>query len=148
MQSAPNVTPLDALVAALLQAADYDPRAEAAPAVLLWCDPGEEFASLVPLLRTKLPGFLTFGDYQPTTCRGPAIWLRSAVGRALPEPRWPADRPAVAHSGARSFARRKNARPTLPCSPGSPSRGRCSATRTAGIGHCAGFWLPSPPIAV
>jgi hypothetical protein len=50
MQSAAPVTPLDALVAALLRAADYDPRAEAAPAALLWCDPGEEFVSLIPLL--------------------------------------------------------------------------------------------------
>lgn len=95
MQSVAPVSPLDALVAALPQAADYDPRAEAAPAVLLWCDPGEEFASLIPLLRTKLPGLLTFGDYEPAACRGPAIWLRSAAGRALREPNWLADRPAV-----------------------------------------------------
>ena len=95
MQSAAPATPLDALIAALLRAADYDPRAEAAPTALLWCDPGEEFASLVSLLRTKLPGFLTFGDYEPAACRGPAIWLRSATGRALPEVSWPADHPAV-----------------------------------------------------
>jgi hypothetical protein len=73
MQSAVPVTPLDALVAALLRAADYDPRAEVAPAAVLWCDPGEEFASVIPLLRTKLPGLLTFGDHEPAARRGPAI---------------------------------------------------------------------------
>jgi hypothetical protein len=95
MPSASPVTPLDALFAALITAADYDPRAEAPPEVLLWCDPGREFAPLIPLLRSKLPGLLTFGDYRPAERQGPAIWLRAAADRTLPEVDWPADRPAI-----------------------------------------------------
>jgi hypothetical protein len=95
VQSATPATLFDALVAALMRAADYDPRAEAAPAAVLWCDPGQEFASLVPLLRVRLPGLLTFGDYDPAAFRGPAIWLRSAAARALAEPTWPDERPAI-----------------------------------------------------
>jgi hypothetical protein len=95
VRSAIPATPLDALVAALVRAADYDPRAEAAPEAVLWCDSGAEFASLVPLLRTRIAGFLTLGDYDPAACQGPAIWLRSAAGRALAESSWPAEQPAI-----------------------------------------------------
>jgi hypothetical protein len=90
-------TPLDALIGTLIRAGEHDLRAEAAPAALLWCDPGQEFAALIPLLRERLPGLLTFGDYDPETRRGPAISLRAAAGRALPEPGWPADRPAIVY---------------------------------------------------
>ncbi|MGH7098377.1 MAG: BREX-1 system phosphatase PglZ type B [Stellaceae bacterium] len=94
MASAP-LTPLDALVAALINAADYDPRAEAPPEAVLWCDPGREFTPLIPLLHTKLDGLLVLDDYRPSACRGPAIWLRAAADRALPEVSWPDDRPAI-----------------------------------------------------
>ena len=96
MPSAP-LTPLDALVAALLKAADYDPRAEAPPDALLWCDPGREFAPLIPLLRTKLRGILALDDFDPSACQGPAIWLRAAIDRALPQVSWPEDRPAIVY---------------------------------------------------
>jgi hypothetical protein len=88
-------TPLDALIGTLIRAGEHDPRAEVAPAALLWCDPGQEFAPLLPLLRQRLPGLLTLGEYGLEARRGPAIWLRTAIGRALPEPGWPADRPAI-----------------------------------------------------
>jgi len=83
--------------AALAAAADYDPRAETAPEALLWCDPGRDFEPLVQPIRTKLPGFLTFGDHEPSAWQGPAIWLRAAVDRALPEVNWPAERPAIVY---------------------------------------------------
>ena len=97
MRSAAPVTPLDALAAALVKAADYDPRAEAAPAAVLWCDAGREFDALVPLIRTKLPGFLSLGDHEPAGYRGPAVWLRAAADRALPQVSWPDDRPAIVY---------------------------------------------------
>jgi hypothetical protein len=97
MPSVAPVTPLEALVDALDRAAEHDPRTEAPPAALLWCDPAEEFAPLVPSLRERLPGLLTFGDYETKDRRGPAVWLRAAAARALPEPSWPADRPAVVY---------------------------------------------------
>jgi hypothetical protein len=95
MPSAAPFAPLDALIDALGRAADYDPRTEGPPAALLWCDPAEEFAPLLPSLRTQLPSLMTFGEYEPGAGRGPAVWLRSAAARALPKPRWPDDRPAI-----------------------------------------------------
>ena len=55
-------TPFDALVAALHDAATYNPGAEAAPEVVLWCDPNEEFAPLIPAMRERLPELLGLAD--------------------------------------------------------------------------------------
>lgn len=77
-------TPLDALVAALHDAATYNPGAEAAPEVVLWCDPNAEFAVLIPAVRERLPELLTYGDSDPATRTGPAVWLRAVTARALP----------------------------------------------------------------
>lgn len=88
-------TPLDALIAALRSAADYDPRVEAAPEALLWCDPTRDFAPLLPMLQRALPSLLALGDYDPAGRQGPAIWLRAAAGRAVPGVTWEGDRPAI-----------------------------------------------------
>ena len=88
-------TPLAALIAALQKAADYDPRAEAPPEAVLWCDPNRDFVPLLPALRRALPNLLTFGGYDPTHRQGPAIWLRAALGRAIPDLRWEADAPPI-----------------------------------------------------
>lgn len=88
-------TPLDALVAALRAAGDHDPRAEAPPEALLWCDPARDFAPLLPALRRALPNLLTFGDHDPALRQGPAIWLRTAAGRAVPGVNWEGDAPAI-----------------------------------------------------
>lgn len=77
-------TPLDALVAALHDAATYNPGAEVAPEVVLWCDPNQEFVSLIPALRERLPELLTYGDHDPAARSGPAVWLRAVTARALP----------------------------------------------------------------
>ncbi|RVA41528.1 BREX-1 system phosphatase PglZ type B, partial [Mesorhizobium sp. M7A.F.Ca.US.001.01.1.1] len=77
-------TPLDALVAASRDAAGYNPGAESPPEAVLWCDPSSEFLALIPALRDRLPELLTFGDQDPTTRTGPAVWLRAVTARALP----------------------------------------------------------------
>lgn len=77
-------TPLDVLVAALHDAASYNPGAEAAPEVVLWCDPNKEFSPLIPAMRERLPELLTYGDHDPATRSGPAVWLRAVTTRALP----------------------------------------------------------------
>lgn len=82
-------TPIEALVAAVTDAASYNPAAEAAPEAVLWCDAGREFAPLIPALRDRLPQLLTFGPYEPASRTGPAVWLRTAVARAIPEADWP-----------------------------------------------------------
>lgn len=51
-------TPLDALVAALHDAASYNPSAESMPEAVLWCDPNGEFTALLPALRERLPELL------------------------------------------------------------------------------------------
>ncbi|MDA8048569.1 MAG: BREX-1 system phosphatase PglZ type B [Rhodospirillales bacterium] len=86
-------TPLNALIAALRKASDYDPRVEAPPEAVLWCDPNREFAPLLPALRRALPNLLTLGDYDPALRQGPAIWLRAAAGRAIPGLTWEGDAP-------------------------------------------------------
>jgi hypothetical protein len=76
-------TPLDILVAALHDAATYNPGAESPPEAVLWCDPSREFSTLLPALRERLPELLSYGDHDPMTRTGPAVWLRAVTARAL-----------------------------------------------------------------
>lgn len=85
---APLLTPLAALLAALRRAGDHDPRAEAPPTALLWCDAGAEFLPVLPMLRRAMPHLLTLGAYDPALRQGPAIWLRVAAGGAAPGLTW------------------------------------------------------------
>ena len=89
------MTPLAALIEALCKAADYDPRVEAPPEALLWCDPNRDFLPLVPALRRALPNLLTLGAHDPVHRQGPAIWLRAALGSAIPDLNWEAYTPAI-----------------------------------------------------
>ena len=77
------MTPLDALISALRDAASFNPAAEARPEAVVWCDAGYEFASLIPALRERLPELLTFGEFDLAARTGPAIWLRAAVAGAI-----------------------------------------------------------------
>jgi hypothetical protein len=88
-------TPLDALVAALGGAGDYDPRGEVAPEAVLWCDAPGDFRPLLPALRRSLPNLLTLGDYDPALRQGPAVWLRAALGRAVDGVTWKGGAPAI-----------------------------------------------------
>ena len=88
-------TPLSHLVAALRAAADHDPQAEAPPEAVLWCDEHGEFRPLLPALRRTLPNLLTLGVHDPALRQGPAIWLRAALGRTVPEILWDGPAPAI-----------------------------------------------------
>jgi hypothetical protein len=88
-------TPFDALIAALRATSDYDPRTEAAPEALLWCDAANDFAPLLPMLRRSLPNLLTLGDYDPERRQGPAVWLRAAAAHGLTNIAWAPDMPAI-----------------------------------------------------
>jgi hypothetical protein len=88
-------TALAALIGALRKAADYDPRVEAPPEAILWCDPNREFAPLLPALRRALPNVLTYGEHDPARRQGPAVWLRAALGRAVAGVTWEGDEPAI-----------------------------------------------------
>ena len=76
-------TPLDALVAALRDAASYNAAAEAPPQAVVWCDANDEFLPLIPVLRERVPELLIYGDFDLTTRTGPAIWLRAATVGAV-----------------------------------------------------------------
>ena len=91
------MTPLDLLIEALRRAGDYAVAAEAAPEVVLWCDPAAEFAPVLPALRAAMPGLLTLGDYDPAARTGPALWLRAAAVRRVPGVDWPAGELPVLH---------------------------------------------------
>ena len=88
-------TPLDALIAAFRAASDFDPRAETRPEALLWCDPANDFSPLLPSLRRRLPHLFTLGEHDPSLRQGPAVWLRAAIGCALPDFAWTNDDPAI-----------------------------------------------------
>jgi hypothetical protein len=88
-------TPLDALAEALHECRKYASGAEAPPAVILWCDPGREFAPVLPAVRSHLPNLLSFGIYDPSTRTGPALWLRAAAARQVAGITWAEDEPAI-----------------------------------------------------
>ncbi len=76
-------TPLDALVAAVRDAASYNSEAEAPPEAVVWCDANQEFLPLIPALRDQLPELLTYGDFDATARTGPAVWLRATLAGAV-----------------------------------------------------------------
>ena len=88
-------TPLDALAEALRECRKYASGAEAPPEAILWCDPGREFAPILPALRARLPNLLSFGVYEPSTRTGPALWLRAAAARQVAGLAWAEDEPAL-----------------------------------------------------
>ena len=77
-------TPLDALINALRDAASYNLESEAPPEAVVWCDVNNEFATLMPALRERMPELLTYGDYDPATRSGPAVWPHAALDLAVP----------------------------------------------------------------
>ncbi len=82
-------TALDALVAALRDAVSYNAAAEAPPEAVIWCDANNDFLSLMPALRDRLPELLTYGDYSLVDRTGPAVWLRAATVGEIDGVKWP-----------------------------------------------------------
>ena len=65
------------------------------PCAILWTDQDTQWQPIISRLRQLLPNLLTLGEYQPDQRIGPAIWLRSAVDRALPDIEWPEEKPPI-----------------------------------------------------
>jgi hypothetical protein len=86
---------LDALAEALRDCRKFASGAEAAPEAILWCDQGGEFLPILPMLRARMPGLLTFGTYNSVTRTGPAVWLRAAAARQVSEIAWAPDEPPI-----------------------------------------------------
>lgn len=74
------VTVLDAVVASLRRAGDYNADAEVAPVAILWPDGAEQWRTVVPRLRGRLP-ILTLGDFDAAAGAGPAIWIRAELAK-------------------------------------------------------------------
>lgn len=85
--SAPSTEPtvIENLVASLRGATRFNPNDAERPAVLLWPDQGAQWQPVIMQLRRLVPELLTYGEYEPESLTGPAIWLRAAIDRVLPE---------------------------------------------------------------
>lgn len=55
----------------------------APPIAILWTDPKQQWRSLIPMLQLSIPELLVYGDYDPESGTGPAIWLRCMIDRVL-----------------------------------------------------------------
>ena len=77
-------TLLEALELSREAAARHAPG-EVPPVAILWTDADGEWLPLIPLLRERWPGLLTFGEFDAAKRQGPAIWLLCVIERALPE---------------------------------------------------------------
>ena len=79
------MTVLDAIIQSLSRAGACDRDDQVAPAMILWPDKERQWEPVMPVLRERLPHLLTLGAYAANCKTGPAIWLRCAIGRTLPE---------------------------------------------------------------
>jgi hypothetical protein len=58
---------------------------------------GSEFLPILPALRVRLPGLLTFGIDEPATRTSPALWLRASAARQVAGIAWAAEEPAIVY---------------------------------------------------
>ena len=83
------MTVIEALAAALADAARSNPDDVVPPAAVLWADHPAQWRPVVPHLRRLVPHLLALGEYAPGELTGPSIWLRCVVDRTLDAPRIP-----------------------------------------------------------
>ncbi len=79
-------TILSTLATAAREAATYNPNTQAPPSCILWPDGGNQFASVLPLLRDALPELLSLGPLDLSSRQGPAEWIRCAMAGTLTVP--------------------------------------------------------------
>ena len=80
-----KLTVVEALVLSLERSGRFNPNDVVHPHAVLWTDHDAQWKPIIAQLRRLLPQLLSFGEYEPERRSGPAIWLRSAIDRALPE---------------------------------------------------------------
>lgn len=92
MKSSPKaMTSLEALRDSLVAAGRYNPDDVAPPVAILWTDPDRQWEGIIPQLQVPMRQLLVLGDYDPARRTGPAIWLRCAIERTLPDLDLPED---------------------------------------------------------
>ena len=79
------MTLLDKVIEALRRAAAINRTVQTPAAAILWTDKDRQWESAMPVLRATLPELFTLGGYVPEHRTGPAIWLKCALARTLPE---------------------------------------------------------------
>lgn len=83
-------TVLDAIMASLAKAAEYNHNDQVAPAAILWTDKDGQWEMAARRLRELFPQILTLGPYDKALRTGPAIWLRCMIARTLSDVEyWP-----------------------------------------------------------
>lgn len=78
-------TLLEALRKSLSSAGEYNASDTVAPVAVLWTDGDGQWQGIAEKLREIMPELLTLGEYDAKKKTGPAIWLRCAIERMLPE---------------------------------------------------------------
>lgn len=82
---AATLTVDNALSAAIQAAAKGNSHTATQPAAVLWPDKERQWEAALPTLKQLLPGLLELGPYNADERSGPAIWLKCAIARVLPE---------------------------------------------------------------
>ena len=90
-------TVMECLKASLEAASAHNPNDAAQPAAVLWTDRDAQWRPMVPPLRRLMPQLLTLGEYDPERCKGPSIWLRCVLDRALEAPEIPGETTPVVY---------------------------------------------------
>ncbi len=79
------MTLLNSLISAIRRASIINRTVQAMPAAILWTDKDRQWEPVMPALRAAIPELLALGSYALEHRTGPAIWLKCALARKLPE---------------------------------------------------------------
>jgi len=79
------------LVKTLRDSAIFNPEFQVSPSCILWPDKDRQWEAIIPRLQAELGQLLVLGNYAPGMRTGPAIWLRCAIARTLPDIAIPTD---------------------------------------------------------
>lgn len=72
-----------ALISVIRQSSVFNPNIQVAPACILWPDKDRQWEAIIPALQNAMPELLVFGEYNPSSRTGPAIWLKCVIANTL-----------------------------------------------------------------
>lgn len=84
-RNAQSQTVCDALLEAVRSAKAFAPGDQVPPCVVLWLDPDQLWASVIPDLGKAMQELFVLGPYLSAEHRGPALWLRCVEARSVSE---------------------------------------------------------------
>lgn len=80
-----QMTLLDALVEQLVESSRVNASVQVKPAAVLWPDAVGEWLPVIALLRQRLAGLVSLGEYVPAAAQGPSIWIKCALAGLVPD---------------------------------------------------------------